>query len=73
MSEEKHTPLLLWPFVAIWRLLTWILGLTERLVAVILGFLCLIVGILVSATVIGIVLGAPLIIVGAPLILQGLF
>ncbi|MBU0493092.1 MAG: hypothetical protein KKA73_25600 [Chloroflexi bacterium] len=36
-QQQDKVPLLLWPFWAIWRLLTLILGLTGRLVAVVLG------------------------------------
>jgi len=72
-ERQKRTPLLLWPFVAIWRLVTWILSLTGRLVIVILGFVLLTAGVILSATVIGVVLGAPMVIFGILLILRGLF
>ena len=34
---RHHTPWYLWPFVALWKLLALIVGLTGRLVAVLLG------------------------------------
>src|SRR4030067_1110479 len=49
--KAKSTPWYLWPFVALWRLLTWILGLTGRLVAVALGLVLMIVGVIVRLTV----------------------
>ena len=38
---ERQVPVLLWPFYAIWRLLTFILGVVGRL-------LCALIGIVVS-------------------------
>jgi hypothetical protein len=74
MSEERRaTPWFLWPFVAIWRLVAGIVELTGRLVAVILGAVFMIVGAIVSVTVIGAVIGIPLAILGFLMILRGLF
>src|SRR4030067_248698 len=42
--KAKSTPWYLWPFVALLRLLTWILGLTGRLVAGVLGVVLMIAG-----------------------------
>lgn len=72
-AGTKTTPILFAPFVWLWRLVTFILGLTGRLLAVILGFVLLVVGILVSLTVIGAIVGIPMIIVGFALIVRGLF
>jgi len=72
-AERKSVPWYLWPFWAIWRLVTFIVELTGRLVAVILGLLLMVAGALVSLTVIGLVLGVPLIIIGFLLVLRGLF
>jgi len=74
MTETKRsTPWYAWPFVALWKLIAGIVALTGRLVAVILGFVLLLAGILVSLTVIGAIVGIPLGIVGFLLILRGLF
>ena len=70
---RRPVPLLLWPFWAIWRLLALIVGLTGRLVAVILGIVFLIVGVLVSVTVVGAIIGIPLALLGFLLLLRGLF
>jgi hypothetical protein len=70
---KKETHWILWPFVAIWRLLTWILGLTGRLVAIILGVVFMIVGVIISATVVGAIVGVPLVVFGFLLVLRGLF
>jgi len=58
---------------ALWRLVTGILEITGRLVAVVLGLAFLIVGVILSATVIGALVGMPLAFFGILLILRGLF
>lgn len=73
MSEEKKSPWFLWPFTAVWRLLTWILELTGRLVVVILGIVLILVGTVLSLTVIGAAVGVPIGVFGVLLVLRGLF
>jgi hypothetical protein len=74
MIEKKHqTHWFLWPFVALWKLLAGIIGLTGRLVAAILGLVLMIVGVVATVTVVGAFIGIPLIIFGFLLILRGLF
>lgn len=73
MEADRRTPCLLWPFVAIWDLLTFILRMTGRLIAILLGFVLMVVGVLLSLTVIGAFLGVPLAIFGFMLILRGIF
>ena len=77
MSQASMTadrvPWYLWPFYAIWRLLTWIVKLTGRLIAVILGFTLIIIGAILSITVILLPLGIPMIMFGFLLAMRGLF
>jgi hypothetical protein len=76
MSEEKKekgTPWFLWPFVALWKLIAGIVEATGRLVAVILGLVLMIVGVIISLTIVGAIVGIPLFIVGLLLTLRGLF
>lgn len=56
-----------------WRLVSWIVIFAGRLVAVLLGFLLMLAGFLVSLTVIGALIGIPLFIVGLLLVFRGLF
>jgi hypothetical protein len=65
--------IILWPFKLIWQLLSGILQLTGRLVAVVLGLVVLIVGAVLSATGLGACIGIPLMAFGALLIARGLF
>lgn len=71
--ERSAATWLLWPFRAIWRLLTVILELTGRLAAVIIGVVLMIAGTVISVTVIGAALGVPLAVFGFMLVLRGLF
>jgi hypothetical protein len=74
MSENtKKVPLLLWPFVAIWNLIAWIVNLTGRMLAVILGLLFLILGVILIVLVITIPLGIPLALFGLLLMVRGLW
>jgi hypothetical protein len=74
MSNEnrKHVPWFLWPFYAIWKLVIWILQMTGRTVAFFLSLVFVFVGILVSLTVIGAIVGIPLAIVGVMLFIAAL-
>ena len=74
MSDtKKRTPWYLWPFVAIWNLITWILQLTGRLVAAVLGLVLMIVGVILTVTIIASPVGIPMIIFGFLLMLRSIF
>jgi hypothetical protein len=72
-QSHARVPWYLWPFWAIWRLVAWIVLLTGRLIAVVLGGVLMLAGFLVSLTVVGAVIGIPLAILGFLLVLRGLF
>lgn len=73
MIDYKKTHWLLWPFVWIWNLIARIVMLTGRFVAIILGLVLMIGGILLTVTVVGAIVGIPLLIVGGLLIVRGLW
>ena len=52
-AEERRVPILLWPFYALWRLLTAILGVTGRLLAAVVGLVLMVAGVALTATVVG--------------------
>ena len=55
MTEGKHArriPWILWPFWALWKLIAGIVTATGRLVAVILGLVFLILGVVLTVTVV---------------------
>ena len=73
MSEYKQTPWILWPFTALWRLVSWILALTGRFIIILLGIIFMVVGVLVTMTIIGAFVGVPLFLFGVLLVFRGLF
>jgi hypothetical protein len=73
MVDPKKIPWLLRPFIWIWNFIAYIVGLTGRLVAVILGLALMLAGALLTITVVGAIVGIPLIIIGILLIVRGLW
>jgi len=71
--SKSHTPWYLWPFVAIWRLLAVIVELTGRFVAMVLGIVLIVVGVIVSLTIVGAIVGVPLAVIGLLLFFRGIF
>ena len=72
-AAKRQAPWYSWPFVAIWKLLAVIVEMTGRLLAMILGIVLMLVGGLISLTIIGAILGIPLAIVGFLLFVRGIF
>lgn len=72
-QTKQHIPWFLWPFAALWKLLAVIVELTGRFVAMVLGIVFIIVGGIVSLTIIGAIVGVPLAIIGLLLLLRGIF
>lgn len=72
-SNERKVPILLWPFYAIWRLLTLILNLVGRLVCALLGLALMAAGVAISLSIIGAPLGVPLAALGFLLLVRALF
>jgi hypothetical protein len=73
-STQTHsrTHWLLWPVVALWRLLAGIITLTGRFVAMLIGVVFIFVGLLISLTIVGAILGIPLALFGLLLVVRGL-
>ncbi|NOH13538.1 MAG: hypothetical protein HND51_18010 [Chloroflexi bacterium] len=69
----KKTLWFLWPFVVVWNLLAAILKMTGRLVAAILGLVFIIVGFILTVTVVGAIVGIPLAAFGFLLMLRSIF
>lgn len=72
-AQTKQIPWYLWPFAAIWKLLAVIVELTGRFLAMVIGILLMVLGGIVSLTIIGAIVGIPLAIVGLLLFLKGIF
>jgi hypothetical protein len=65
--------LVTWPFKALWRLVGLVFEITGRLVAILLGLVLMVLGVLVSATIIGAVIGIPMLLLGLMLVIRGIF
>lgn len=72
-STQSNLPILLWPFYAIWRLLTFVLILIGRLVSALLGIGLMIAGVAITLSVVGAPLGIALASLGFLLLIRALF
>ena len=72
-TQRKRTPILLLPFVIVWALFSFVLKLTGRLMAALLGFLFTAVGLLLTLSLFAAPIGIPLIIFGILLMLRSVF
>ena len=70
---KKHIHWYLWPFVAIWKLIAVIVEMTGRFLAMVLGVVFIIVGVIISLTIVGAIVGIPLAIIGLLLLFRGIF
>ena len=64
---------LTFPFLVVWRLVELAVGLTGRLLALAIGLVLLLVGALLTATVVGAILGVPLLLLGLLLLVRAIF
>ena len=72
-STESRVPLLLWPFYAVWKLLTFILEVLGRILCALFGIGLMATGVAISLSVIGAPLGIPLAAFGFLLTIRALF
>jgi hypothetical protein len=72
-STQSSVPILLWPFYAIWRLLTFILNVIGRLLCAVLGIALMVAGVAIALSVVGAPLGIPLSALGFLLLIRALF
>ena len=71
--HEGKVPVLLWPFYAVWRLLTFILEMTGRLLCAVLGLGLMAAGVAISITIVAAPIGVPLAAFGFLLTVRALF
>ncbi len=73
IENNGRIPWYLAPFWALWKLVALIVEMTGRLAAMILGAVFMLVGAILSLTVIGAIIGVPLGMVGLLLFARGIF
>ena len=72
-SSESQVPWILWPFYAVWKLLTLILNILGRILCAVLGIALMMTGVAVSLSIVGAPLGIPLAAFGFLLTIRALF
>ncbi len=72
-SDDKYIPWILWPFYAIWRVLTFILELTSRIIAAIIALALMAAGVSITLSVVGAPLGISIAAFGFLLLVRALF
>jgi len=72
-STQSHVPFYLWPFYAIWRLLTFVLEVIGRLLCCLFGIGLMFFGVAVSLSVVGAPIGIPLASFGFLLLIRAIF
>jgi hypothetical protein len=73
MINPKNTHWLLRPFIWLWNLIATIVMLTGRFVAVLIGLVLILVGAILTVTVVGAIAGIPLLVLGVLLVIRGLW
>lgn len=72
-KEEKQVPWILWPFYAIWRLVTFVLEITSRIICALIGIALMAAGTAITMSIIGAPLGIPIAAFGFLLLVRALF
>ena len=72
-SADSGVPILLWPFYAVWRLLSFILEVIGRLLCALLGIALMVAGVAITVTVLAAPVGIPIAALGFLLLVRALF
>ena len=72
-DSDRNVPILLWPFYAVWRLLTFILELVGRLLCAVLGIALIVAGVAVTMTIVAAPVGIAIAVFGFLLLVRALF
>ena len=72
-SANNDVPILLWPFYAIWRLITFIFNVIGRVFSALLGLGLMMAGVAITLSIVGAPLGIPLASLGFLFLIRALF
>lgn len=72
-STDSQVPWILWPFYALWKLLTLILNITGRILCALLGIVLMAAGVAITMSIVGAIIGIPLASFGFLLAVRALF
>jgi len=71
--SDRDVPILLWPFYAIWRLLTFVVEMVGRLICALIGLALMAAGTAIAITVLAAPIGIPIAAVGFLLLVRAVF
>ena len=72
-NEERRIPWILWPFYAIWRIVTFIFELTGRIICAVIGLALMAAGVTITISVVAAPIGIPIVAIGFLLLVRALF
>ncbi len=72
-TEEKHVPWILWPFYAVWRIVTFVFELTGRIIAAVIGLALMAAGVTITISIVAAPIGIPIVAFGFLLLIRALF
>lgn len=72
-SNNRRVPILLWPFYAVWRLLTLVVELIGRLLCGVLGLGLMVAGGAVTISIVAAPVGIPIAVLGFLLLVRAIF
>jgi hypothetical protein len=72
-DSDRDVPILLWPFYAIWRLLTFVLEVVGRLLCALIGLALMAAGTAITITVLAAPVGVPIAAIGFLLLVRAIF
>ena len=73
VMSDRDVPILLWPFYAIWRLLTFVVEMVGRLICALIGLALMAAGTAITITVLAAPIGIPIAAVGFLLVVRAVF
>ena len=71
--SDRDVPILLWPFYAIWRLLTFVVEMVGRLICALIGLALMAAGTAITITILAAPIGIPIAAVGFLLLVRAVF
>ena len=73
VMSDRDVPILLWPFYAIWRLLTFVVEMVGRLICALIGLALMAAGTAITITILAAPIGIPIAAVGFLLLVRAVF
>ena len=72
-NDERRIPWILWPFYAIWHIVTFIFELTGRIICAVIGLALMAAGVAITISVVAAPIGIPIVAFGFLLLVRALF